>query len=92
MFLNDALKKVNFEKKLSDDNKSIKIVQREKSYIEIIHVSTLPQSKAHILRRIPKIGRKVIEYSYVSGQCGQTIDARNRDAKFSQNIHVLVQK
>ena len=33
----------------------------------------LPQSKADILRRFPKIGRKVIEYSYVSGQCRQTI-------------------
>ena len=31
------------------------------------------QSKAHILRRFTKIGRKVIEYSYVSGQCRQTI-------------------
>ena len=28
----------------------------------------VPQSKAHILRRFPKIGRKVIEYAYVSGQ------------------------
>ena len=27
----------------------------------------------YILRRFPKIGRKVIEYSYVSGQCRQTI-------------------
>ena len=33
----------------------------------------VPQSKAHILRRFPKIGRKVIEYSYVSGQCRQTM-------------------
>ena len=33
----------------------------------------LPQSEVHILRRFPKIGRKVIEYSYVSGQCRQTI-------------------
>ena len=33
----------------------------------------VPQSKAHILRRFTKIGRKGIEYSYVSGQCRQTI-------------------
>ena len=33
----------------------------------------VPQSKAHFLRRFSKIGRKVIEYSYVSGQCRQTI-------------------
>ena len=26
----------------------------------------MPQSKAPILRRLPKIGKKVIEYSYVS--------------------------
>ena len=26
----------------------------------------MPQSKAPILQRLPKIGRKVIEYSYVS--------------------------
>ena len=39
------------------------------SFIKVIE----PQSKAHILRRFPKIGRKVIEYSYVSGQCRQTI-------------------
>ena len=39
------------------------------SFITVI----VQQSKAHILRRFPKIGRKVIEYSYVSGQCRQTI-------------------
>ena len=33
----------------------------------------VPQSKAHILRRFRKIGRKVIEYAYVSGQCRQII-------------------
>ena len=33
----------------------------------------VPQSKAHILLRLPKIRRMVIEYSYVSGQCRQTI-------------------
>ena len=33
----------------------------------------VPQSKAHILLRLPKIGRNVIEYSYVSGQYRQTI-------------------
>ena len=31
------------------------------------------QSKALILQRFTKIRRKVIEYSYVSGQCRQTI-------------------
>ena len=36
----------------------------------------VPQSKAHILQIFPKIGRKVIEYSYVSGQCKQTIHVR----------------
>ena len=39
------------------------------TFIKVI----VPQPKAHILRRFPKIGRKVIEYSYVSGQCGQSI-------------------
>ena len=39
------------------------------SFIKII----VAQSKAHILRRFPKIRRKVIEYLYVSGQCRQTI-------------------
>ena len=34
----------------------------------------MSQSKAHILRRLSKIGRKVIEYAYVSGQCRQTIN------------------
>ena len=38
------------------------------SFIKVI----VPQSKAHILRRFPKTGRKVIAYSYVSGQCRQT--------------------
>ena len=33
----------------------------------------MPQAKAHILRTLPKIGRNVIEYAYVSGQCRQTI-------------------
>ena len=32
VFLNDALKKVNFENKSADDNKSIKIIQRAKNY------------------------------------------------------------
>ena len=39
------------------------------SYMTVI----VSQSKAHILRKLPKIGRKVIEYAYVSGQCRQTI-------------------
>ena len=34
----------------------------------------MPKSKAHLLRRFLKIGRKVIEYSYISGQCRQTIN------------------
>ena len=38
------------------------------SFIQVI----VPQSKAHILRRLPKIGKKVIENAYVSGQCRQT--------------------
>ena len=33
----------------------------------------MPQSKAHVLRRLPTIGRMVIEYAYVSGQCRQTV-------------------
>ena len=33
----------------------------------------VPQSKAHFLRWFPKIGCKVNEYSYVSGQFWQTI-------------------
>ena len=39
------------------------------SFINVI----VPQSKAHVLRKFPKIGRKVIEYAYVSGQCRQII-------------------
>ena len=39
------------------------------SFIKLI----VPQSKAHILRRFLKIGRKVIKYLYVSGQCRQII-------------------
>ena len=39
------------------------------SFIKVI----VPQSKANILRRFPIIGRKVIEYAYVSGQCRQII-------------------
>ena len=39
----------------------------------LVHQSYLPQSKAHILRRLPTIGRKVISHAYVSGQCRQTI-------------------
>ena len=40
----------------------------------------LQQSKAHFLRRFTKTDRKVIEYSYVSGQFWQTISlsARSR--------------
>ena len=41
------------------------------SFIKVI----VPQTKAHILRKLSKIGRKVIEYAYVSGQCRQTIYA-----------------
>ena len=33
----------------------------------------MTQPKARILRRFPKIGGKVIEYAYVSGQCRQII-------------------
>ena len=43
------------------------------SFIKVI----VNQSKAHILRRFPKIGRKVIEYAYVSGQCRQTINEKS---------------
>ena len=56
-------------------------VQRTASYplsyqgivIFLVHQSYLPQSKAHILRRLPTIGRKVISHAYVSGHCRQTI-------------------
>ena len=39
------------------------------SFIKVI----MPQSEAHTLQGLSKIGRKVIEYAYVSGQYKQTI-------------------
>ena len=49
----------------------------------------MPQSKGHILRRFPKIGRKVIEYSYVSGQCRQTIQVNVLLNNCRQNVTSL---
>ena len=52
-------------------------LSRNCDFISFIIV-IVTHSKAHILRRLPKIGRKVIEYAYVSGQCIQIIPGECR--------------
>ena len=53
-------------------------------------------SQAHILRRIPKIGRKIIEYSCVSGQCRQIllycIVYQHCDTEKSNYLHAIMMK
>ena len=51
---------------------SIRLTRNCEGFFSILKV-LVQQYKAHILRRLLKIGRKVIEYAYVSGQCRQTI-------------------
>ena len=52
---------------------SLLSISLSRNVISSFHKGIVPQSKVRILRRLPKIGRKVIEYAHVSGQCRQTI-------------------
>ena len=54
---------------LLSTNDSLLSIRLSRNCDFFMHKIIVPQSKAYILRRFPTIGRKVIEYSYVSGQC-----------------------